>query len=105
MTGQAIAYRTARRGEQAGLCKLSPHVLCRSFATQLLAGGNDLAVTADLMGHARTDTTRLYDRRGEDAKRQAAATLSVPYVAPGAALPLRLEVDHDGKATVPHALE
>ena len=25
---------------------------------QLLSGGNDLAVTADLMGHARTDTTR-----------------------------------------------
>ena len=49
---------------------------------QLLSGGNDLAVTADLMGHARTDTTRLYDRRGEDAKRAAMDTLPVPYVKP-----------------------
>ena len=36
--------------------------------------GNDLAVTADLMGHARTDTTRLYDRRGQQAAEAGAAT-------------------------------
>ena len=83
LTGQAIAYRVSRRAEAAGLGKLAPHSLRRSFATQLLSGGNDLAVTADLMGHARTDTTRLYDRRGEDAKRAAMDTLPVPYVKPG----------------------
>jgi len=82
MTGQAIAYRVRVRGKAAGLGKLAPHALRRSFATQLLASGNDLAVTADLLGHARTDTTRLYDRRGEEAKRAASATLAVPYVDP-----------------------
>ena len=65
--------------------KVSPHMLRRSFATSLLSAGNDLSVTADLMGHARTDTTRLYDRRGESAKRAAASTISVPYVRPGGA--------------------
>ena len=83
LTGQSIAYRVALRAA-AGLGKLAPHSLRRSFATQLLFAGNDLAVTADLMGHSRTDTTRLYDRRGEDAKRAAMDTLPVPYVAPAA---------------------
>ena len=85
MTGQAVAARVIRRSEAAGLGKLAPHSLRRSFATQLLSAGNDLAITADLMGHARTDTTRLYDRRGEDAKRAAMDTLPVPYVAPATA--------------------
>ena len=82
MTGHAIASRVGVRAAAAGLGKLAPHSLRRSFATQLLSAGNDLAVTADLMGHARTDTTRLYDRRGEEAKRAAMDTLPVPYVRP-----------------------
>ena len=44
------------------------------------------------MGHARTDTTRLYDRRGESAKRAAASTISVPYVRPGAQRASELEM-------------
>ena len=44
------------------------------------------------MGHARTDTTRLYDRRGESAKRAAASTISVPYVHPGAQRASELEL-------------
>ena len=82
MSGEAIRQRVALRGREAGLGKLAPHALRRSFATALLGAGNDLAVTADLMGHARTDTTRLYDRRGEDAAKQAAATIPVPYQEP-----------------------
>ena len=79
VTGRGIAKRVSKLAALAGLEAVSPHALRRSFATQLLAQGNDLAVTADLMGHARTDTTRLYDRRGEEAKKAAAATLAVPY--------------------------
>ena len=82
MTGTAIAARTRTLGERAGLGPIGPHTLRRSFATQLLTAGNDLAVTGDLMGHQDLNTTRIYDRRGERAKRAAAATLSVPYVAP-----------------------
>ena len=82
MSGESIRLRVALRARQAGLGKLAPHALRRSFATALLANGNDLSVTADLMGHARTDTTRLYDRRGESAAKAAAATISVPYRPP-----------------------
>ena len=52
-------------------------------ATQLLSSGNDLAAVADCMGHANTNTTRIYDRRGESFKLAAVATLAVPYVSPG----------------------
>lgn len=79
MTGQAIAARVRRLADRAGLGSIGPHVLRRTFATQLLAGGNDLAAVADCMGHASTDTTRVYDRRGEAAKAAAVATLAVPY--------------------------
>ena len=84
MSLRAIGKRVQVLGARAGLGKVSPHMLRRSFATSLLSAGNDLSVTADLMGHARTDTTRLYDRRGESAKRAAPSTISVPYVRPGA---------------------
>ena len=80
MSGRAIAARLAKRAAQAGITgRVSPHVLRRSFATHVLAAGNDLSVTAALMGHASVATTAIYDRRGEDAKRVAAATLAVPY--------------------------
>ena len=82
MSGEAIRLRVALRAREAGLGRVAPHLLRASFATALLGAGNDLAVTADLMGHARTDTTRLYDRRGEDAAKQAASTIPVPYQAP-----------------------
>lgn len=84
MSLRAVGKRVAVLGGRAGLGTVSPHVLRRSFGTGLLAAGNDLATVADCMGHASTDTTRNhYDRRGEDAKRAAMATLPVPYVEPG----------------------
>ena len=78
LSTRAVGKRIALLGEKAGLGTISPHVLRRSFATHLLESGNDLAVTADLMGHARLDTTRLYDRRGESRKREAAQSITVP---------------------------
>ncbi|WP_420442620.1 tyrosine-type recombinase/integrase [Candidatus Palauibacter sp.] len=82
MTGQAIAARVRRLADRVGLGNLGPHVLRRSYATELLDGGNDLAAVAACMGHRRLDTTARYDRRGERAKRAASATLAVPYAAP-----------------------
>lgn len=79
MTGRAIAKRVAALATRAGLGSLSPHALRRSFATQLLRQGNDVLAVQRLMGHASTNTTSRYDRRGDDAARTAAATLAVPY--------------------------
>jgi len=79
MTGRAVAARVERRSEQAGIGRFSAHVLRRTFATQLLGQGHDLATVAAMMGHSNVNTTVRYDRRGEDAKRAAAATLAVPF--------------------------
>jgi integrase/recombinase XerC len=38
----------------------SPHVLRHCFGTTLVRDGHDLVLVAELMGHARLETTRAY---------------------------------------------
>lgn len=79
MSGPALTKRLQRRAEQAGVRRFSPHDLRRTFVSTALSAGADLALVQRLAGHASPTTTTRYDRRPDEAKREAAQLVHVPW--------------------------
>lgn len=79
MTAQAIYLTLQKRAVEAGVAAFSPHDLRRTFVSDLLDAGADLATVQKLAGHADPSTTARYDRRGEAAKAKAAGLIVFPY--------------------------
>lgn len=67
-----------RRQEQAGIPAFTPHDLRRTFISNLLDQGVDLALVARLAGHRSVITTSMYDRRPEKAAKAAAVLAQLP---------------------------
>jgi len=78
MTDQAVRNVIVRRAARAKIGAVSPHDLRRSFVSDLLDGGVDIATVSKLAGHADPKTTARYDRRGDEAKAKALRILHVP---------------------------
>ena len=53
------------------------HVLRHTFATRLVRGGTDLVIVADLLGHARLETTRVYTGPTDEDRATALNLLDV----------------------------
>lgn len=81
MTPQAVRLVLQKRAQQARVAPLTPHDLRRSCVSDMLDAGVDIATVARHVGHASVKTTQRYDRRGDQALRQAARSLHVPYLA------------------------
>jgi integrase len=69
-----------KRAAQAAVSNTGFHDLRRSFISDLLDQGVDLAQVAKLAGHANPITTMRYDRRTMERRRAAIRTLHVPYI-------------------------
>ncbi len=72
-----VIFMVSSRGKAAGLDDLTCHDLRRSYATNLLDAGADVLTVSRLMGHKSVDTTSIYDRRPEQAKKAASSLVHI----------------------------
>ena len=80
MSTQACWTILEARRLEAGIAEpITPHDMRRTFCTNILLKTGDLGIAQALMGHASPATTSRYDKRGDEEREAAVATLFVPY--------------------------
>lgn len=80
LSDQSIPKILDKRAAAAGLqVDFTAHDFRRTYISDLFDRGIDVSTVQKLAGHSKPDTTIRYDRRGEEAKRNAANQLHVPH--------------------------
>lgn len=79
ISSQAVYAALVKRGKTARVAHFSPHDLRKTYASGLIDLSGDISTVSRLLGHASIDTTAIYDRRGEAAKRKVAEGCHLPY--------------------------
>jgi site-specific recombinase XerD len=75
---EAIFNMCIKRGNQANV-DFSPHDMRRTCASHMLDRGVDLSTVSDYLGHNDPKTTKRYDLRDDERKKEASALLHIPY--------------------------
>ena len=78
LSPEAVFNMCIKRGKQAGV-DFSPHDMRRTCASHMLERGVDLSTVSDYLGHNDPKTTKRYDRRDDERKKEASALLHIPY--------------------------
>jgi integrase/recombinase XerC len=78
LSARSVDHVIRAAGRAAGL-EISPHTLRHTFATNLVRAGYDLVLVAELLGHARVDTVRIYTLPTEDDIQAAVDAVAVDY--------------------------
>jgi integrase len=77
LSTSGIVEALKTRGFTASIDDFSPHDLRRTFISVALEQIGDHIYVADQVGHASIDTTRIYDRRGAEKRREAIKALTL----------------------------
>jgi integrase/recombinase XerD len=66
ISDQAIYNIVKMRCGECGIENISTHDLRRTFATQMIKSGTDIIHVMKMMGHSNMDTTKRYDKSGDN---------------------------------------
>lgn len=77
MTAQAVYYLLDKRSAAQHMQTFTPHDLRRTFATNLFDQGESIRTVQLALGHQNIETTKIYDKRGEQRKNEVLRNLSV----------------------------